>query len=112
MSMRPINNREEQLITHLLSYLPTKFRLPDQVVVLDDGNMGSIEFIDPENRTGRMYSRDLIQASYKDKDEIEVLITLTLDNYNNLYELEFWKTDFSELIDYPKPNQVQIIVNK
>ena len=59
-----------------------------------------------------MHSRDLIQASYKDKDEAEVLITLTLDNYNNLYELEFWKTDFSELIDYPKPNQVQIIVNK
>jgi hypothetical protein len=110
--MRPITNTEEQLITHLLSYLPTRFRIPDQVVVLIDGNMGSIKFVDPENRIGRKYSNDLIQASYNDKDGIYVLITLTLDNYNNLFELEFWKTDFSKLIDYPKPNQVQIIVNK
>jgi len=110
--MRPINNSEKQLLTHLLSHVPTKFKIPDEVVVLDDGNMGSIQFVDPENRSGRMYSSDLIEASYIDKDGIDVLITLILDNYNNLYELEFWKADFSELIDYPTPNQVQIIVNK
>jgi len=110
--MRPINNSEKHLLTHLLSQVPTKFKIPDEVVVLDDGNMGSIQFVDPENRSGRMYSSDLIEATYIDKDGIEVLITLILDNYNSLYELEFWKADFSELIDYPTPNQVQIIVNK
>jgi hypothetical protein len=110
--MRPINNSEKQLLTHLLSYLPTKHKIPDEVMVLSDGNMGSIQFVDLENRSGRMYSRDLIEASYIDKDGIEVLITLILDNYNNLYELEFWKADYSELLYYPTPNQVQIIVNK
>ena len=65
-------------------------------------------FVVTQNSSARKYNRDLIQVSYVDKDDVLVLITLTIDNFSNLFELEFWQTDFSSLINYPKPDQVKI----
>lgn len=108
MIKRRISNQEIILIDHLLKLVSEEYNIPKEVEELKDGNMGSIRFVDIQQSFPRKYLRDLIQVSYSDFDEIVVLVTLTLDNFNNLFELEFWKTDFSALIEYPRPEQVQI----
>lgn len=52
------------------------------------------------------YDGDLIQAEYIDSDSTPVVITLTKDSNGQLLDLDFWKTDFSRLIDYPTPDQL------
>ena len=72
---------------------------------MNDGNMGSITF--DLNGTERREA-DLVEAHYNDSDNQIVIITLTLDEKNELFELDFWKTDFSELKSYPKPHELII----
>jgi hypothetical protein len=79
--------------------------VPTAVTDLEDGGMGSILLnLNPEAR----YGADLIQVMYKDSDKVEVLITLTTDKNNQLFELEFWKVNFDKLIEYPTSEKLQI----
>ena len=40
-------------------------------------------------------------CEFKDKDGITVVASLYVDDNNDLYELDIWKTDFSPLIEIP-----------
>ena len=104
-NIRPIRQQETELIRFLLIKLnldPRDYPVSEQVDEYEGGKMGSISL----GGNVDAYDGDLIQAEYLDSDGTPVVITLTKDNQNHLLDLDFWKVDFSKLIDYPKPDQL------
>lgn len=102
---RPIRQNEIELIQYLLQKLelnPANYPLPETVDEYEDGKMGSIGL-----GTGpHEYAGDIIQVEYMDTDDTPVVITLTKDTDDKLLDLDFWKTDFSELIEYPTIDKI------
>ena len=72
---------------------------------INDGGMGSITFLNPSQTRKRSLGKALAEAQYTDEDGIPVSIVVNADKNNELYELDFWKVDFSPLRRYPKPEQ-------
>jgi hypothetical protein len=107
MTSRPIRSEEAELICYLLDRVPegkTKFQVPVDVADLDDGGMGSLRLnLNPEAR----YGADLGEVMYKDSDNVEVLITLTIDQDDRLFELDMWKVNFDKLIEFPTPEKIE-----
>jgi hypothetical protein len=105
MTERPIRNDELELTQYLL--MKSKFRcsIPGMVMDLKDGNMGSIRFAP---NVERKFGRELIAAKYTDSDNVPVIITVYLDSHDQLFELDFWKADFSSLKKFPKASQLFI----
>jgi len=68
--------------------------------------MGSIRFV--SSNPNRAYYSDLVQVEYLDVDNVQVIITLTIDNHQELFELEFWKVNFERLVRYPNPEEVLV----
>jgi hypothetical protein len=104
-NIRPIRQNEKDLIYFLLERLkldPADYPFSENVDEYEDGKMGSISL--GGNVDG--YDGDLIQAEYVDIDATPVVITMTKDNKNQLLDLDFWKTDFSKLLEYPTPDQL------
>ena len=106
---RKIRPHEIELIHFLLNELnlvPQDYPLPDLVHEYEGGIMGSISLQLTQNP---QYGGDLIQVRYVDTDSVPVIITLTHDVNGKLLDLDFWKEDFSKLLQYPLPNQVERI---
>jgi hypothetical protein len=106
---RHLREEERRIVEFFINKLDTSswgdLRIPSHVRTMSDGEMGSISFdLKEEKKIGS----DLVQGEYYDKDGVLVLITLTVDKNNDLYELEFWKTDFSKLIEYPQPDKIKL----
>ena len=102
---RPIREHEVTLINFLLTNLgldPQSYPLASLVDEYEGGKMGSISLGGDVDA----YAGDLIQVEYVDSDETPVVITLTHDDQNQLLDLDFWKVDFSKLIDYPTPEKI------
>ena len=76
-------------------------------VDLTDGGMGSIRLTDKSDRPRKM-SRELVTANYTDEDEIPVVISINLDQDGRLFEMDFWKVDYSPLQRYPSPERLQV----
>lgn len=72
-----------------------------------DGNMGSIQFLS-HSEDSRTFGRILAEAEYTDKDGVPIGIMVICDQKGDLYEMDFWKVDFSPLQQYPKPSQLRI----
>ena len=72
---------------------------------MDDGGMGSIMFC---GNADRRFGQKIVEAKYVDADGILVFIAVNLDNHGKLYELDFWKADFSSIISYPSPESVEV----
>ncbi|WP_025763324.1 DUF6984 family protein [Dyadobacter tibetensis] len=104
-SLRAIKPEEVNLINFLLEKLklnPSDHPLPELADEYEGGKMGSIGLqLQPQE-----YAGDLIRVEYIDQDQTPVVITLTQDVNGNLLDLDFWKTDFSKLLQYPKPEQI------
>jgi hypothetical protein len=106
---RKLNEKEMVLIKHLLHIAKddrVSIKLPELIEVMQDGEMGSIQF---GSRNGRSFGKDIVQVKYVDQDSIPVFITLIEDNHGALFELEFWKVNFSKLIEFPSPTQVEVL---
>lgn len=102
---RLIRQNEKALIHHLLLQLglnPDDYPYDEYVDEYEGGKMGSISLGGDVNG----YTGDLIQVDYTDADGTPVVITLTHDHQHRLLDLDFWKVDFSKLIEYPTPNKV------
>ena len=102
---RQIRQNERDLIKFLLEKLnldPDQFPVDDYVDDYEGGKMGSISLGGDVNG----YENDLIQVEYIDSDQTPVVITLTRDDKGHLLDLDFWKVDFSKLIDYPTPDKI------
>ncbi|KQW93450.1 hypothetical protein ASC94_12495 [Massilia sp. Root418] len=70
-----------------------------------DGGMGSVRFLSQASAY-RRFGRRAAEALYVDADGVTVVISLNLDEKGDLFELDFWKSDFSPLRSYPKPAQL------
>ncbi|WP_221393835.1 DUF6984 family protein [Dyadobacter sp. NIV53] len=102
---RPIRQNERDLIEFLLKQInldPKNYPVDELVDEYEDGKMGSISLGGDVDA----YLEDLIQVEYVDSDETPVVITLTKDDRHHLLDLDFWKIDFSKLIEYPTPDKI------
>jgi hypothetical protein len=76
------------------------------VVDLRDGAMGCIRFV----RSGcRRRASGVAEAHYHDADGILVSIELNADESGELFELDFWKVDFSPLRRFPRPQDLRFV---
>lgn len=91
--------RDNSEAAHLLSLLP--FQL---VTEMADGGMGSLQFYRPEKVASRRYGDDIAQIELQDEDGIPVMVSLIVDQDNQLYELEMWKVDFSPTTNLMLPS--------
>ena len=106
--MRTIREEEKRIIEFLLKMIGTnseEYPISETVYEYEGGIMGSISM---QNTDGSSYLRDLIQVHYLDVDQIPVVITLTVDKGGKLLDLDFWKEDFSKLIQYPTPDKLKV----
>ena len=102
---RQIRQNEKDLINFLLQKLnliPDDYQVDELVDEYEGGKMGSISLGGDANA----YAGDLIQVEYIDSDQTPVVITLTKDENGRLLDLDFWKVDFSKLIEYPVPEKI------
>jgi hypothetical protein len=65
-----------------------------------DGGMGSIRFVGDQPHE-RHLGKVLREAKFLDADGTLVLISINLDQNGTLFEVDFWKVDFSPLCRYP-----------
>lgn len=73
------------------------------VCEMNDDKMGSLILmtdIRTENSL-RIFGKQISEYQYVDSDGIDVIVSLNIDNKNQLFELDIWKTDFSPLIKFP-----------
>jgi hypothetical protein len=108
MPERQLRIEEIDLIRALLSRISggeeLERTLPQCVVNdMNDGGMGSIRFI---SRQPRVMGKQLVETGYMDSDGVPVSIALNVDMDGALFELDFWKVDFSPLKVYPKPRDL------
>ncbi len=74
---------------------------------MSDGGMGSIRFLKP-NESERRFGKAVAKAEYTDEDGVLVSIALNVDRDGDLYEVDFWKVDFSPLKRYPRASDIII----
>jgi len=110
---RPLRDKELALVEKLLAgyRCGTKSRVQLHVVRVQDmrgGGMGSIRFVQepPQNR---IFGEEIAEGLFHDKDGIPVSVALNVDQFDDLFELDLWKVDFSPLIRYPDADEVEII---
>jgi hypothetical protein len=94
MLQRQIRQEEKNLILFLLTqiFADKNYQIPSHVSDLNDGGMGSVQ---------------LIQMEYIDLDGQRLIITLTENENQELFELDFWKVDFSPLKKFPSPEKLK-----
>lgn len=71
---------------------------------MNDGDMGSLLF--ESSGINRRYGGDIAQIQLQDTDEVPVMISLVIDQYNQLFELDVWKVDFSPTKDLILPSDM------
>jgi len=103
MALRPIRDEERILIEHLLHLRKDakRYQIPGEV---ENVGEGAIQ-LSPRGD----HAADLVEAEYKDTDGRQVLITLSANQFDELYDLDIWKTDFSSLQQYPLPAKVKLL---
>jgi hypothetical protein len=72
-----------------------------RVADVQDGGMGSVRFLG-----SGPFGTALVEAQYLDSDGVLVSIAVNADKQGQLFELDFWKVDFSPLKRYPNPSDV------
>lgn len=108
---REIRPDEIRLIEHILKLAGAElsaYPISKLVYEYEGGKMGSINF---EGSTPENYAGDILAVEFQDKDGIRVVVPLTIDNSDTLLDLDFWKEDFTALMDYPSPSEVSILVD-
>lgn len=112
-SARGLRDEEIALISSLLNPTPSGGNLEEtlqssRVTDMKDGGMGSIRFVRDEPR---ILGKVLQEAQYTDEDGVPVSIAINADNKGDLFEVDFWKVDFSPLKRYPKPSDLHFVRN-
>jgi len=66
---------------------------------MDDGGMGSLRIggANPD----RHFGRELVEGWYLDEDDLPISVSINLDQFGDLYEVDSWKVDFSKRISLP-----------
>jgi hypothetical protein len=101
---RPLTQQERALIIALVPDQELTARIAatlDNALVVDmnDGGMGSIRFVKEGNRRRAC---SIATAEYIDEDGVPVTVEVNASADNELFEVDFWKVDFSPLRRYPR----------
>lgn len=92
----------ELLIVGATMTFPENWKERLMVLPMDDGGMGSLYlFVDEENNQNRKFGARVSEHPFVDKDGVDVIASLNVDEEGQLFELDIWKADFSELNDLP-----------
>jgi hypothetical protein len=75
---------------------------------MPDGGMGSVRFVQ-EPPEQRIFGEQIAEGLFHDADGVPVSVALNIDQFDDLFELDLWKVDFSPLIRYPDADEVEII---
>jgi len=110
--MRVVTTLEQELLAKLLADSPRRIELlrdlPSATVEdMTDGGMGSIRFL-ARDGGHRIFGCEAARGDYTDADGVPVRIAVNLDQRGDLYELDFWKVDWSPLVRYPSPSDITI----
>lgn len=109
---RKISSDELKTLEHLIEI--SRVKISDDwaegltVREMNDGGMGSIILIPKGAKSNRKFGKQISEFQYKDVDGIDVLVSLNLDSEGMLYELDFWKMDYSELQKYPDLDNIEL----
>lgn len=111
---RPLRKEEKELIIGMIRGIPMENRIISDVegaTVRDmhDGGMGSLRFIKPDSRD-RKFGCQIYEGAFSDSDGVPVSITINVDQYGELFELDIFKADNSPLIRYPAVGEIKTIV--
>ncbi|MFC5272090.1 DUF6984 family protein [Adhaeribacter terreus] len=106
MEKRLLTEAEINLIERLLKDKPEAEKLIPQlrtvmIEELPDGGMGSLRFAGsdaPERKLGK----EIAAQVGHDVDKVPITVSLRLDNFGDLYELDFWKVNFSPIQQLPE----------
>lgn len=98
--MRYLSSNEIEFIEEMLKGIPEGERIISSlsnciVTEMNDGGMGGLKF--ESLKKERSLGRDISKAEFSDEDGVTVIVTLSSDNYGDIYELDLWKVDFSPL---------------
>ena len=71
-----------------------------KVVEMNDG-MGSLLLI-PQGRANmkRLFKSQISEIIFKDIDNIDVIVSLNIDQDDYLYELDIWKVNYDKIISF------------
>lgn len=104
MNKRSLRLPELGLLIYLLRGKPGAERLLGvlhtvEVTELNPGETGSLRFLSPQpnRRLGELIS----STQFLDEDGVAVLVSLYLDQTNELYELDLWKVNDAPLRRVP-----------
>jgi hypothetical protein len=75
-----------------------------QVQEMADGGMGSLRFVC--ERSDRRFGSSIAEAEFVDDDGVLVRIVVNVDERGELFELDIWKSDFSSLKRFPRPDDL------
>ena len=99
---RALTSDEAALIRFIASLsssdVPLAALADTPVRVMDDGQMGSLEFVGAE---GRRAGRNAGCAEFSDADGVTVNAALLLDQEGRPFQLDIWKVDFTPLVRIP-----------
>ncbi len=69
---------------------------------MKDGGMGSLKFI---GSAERKFGQQLAESEFQDVDGVALSISINVDQWGALFEMDVWKVDFTPLIRLPSPPQ-------
>jgi hypothetical protein len=94
----------ERLVNMALNTVSPRWKEDVFVVPMDDGGMGSLSLFPHGEATSknRVFGAQVSELQFVDQDGIDVLASLHVDSQGEMFELDVWKTDFSQLISFPE----------
>jgi hypothetical protein len=109
---RPLRSVERELVQRMLAGndagLGSDRKLSSSLVEdMQDGGMGSIRFL-MASASSRRLGKPVASAEYTDGDGVLVNIVINVDQESELYEVDFWKVDFSPLRRYPRASEIRL----
>ena len=114
LRLRDLRDDELAAIRKMISYSDLREVFEEQlarmkVQTMPDGGMGSIQFYNGRPRSLLEYGGGVVEAAFRDADDIPVSVTRNVDKNGELFELDVFKADGSAVIRYPDPKDLAII---
>ncbi|MEQ8358202.1 MAG: hypothetical protein RH860_01860 [Cytophagales bacterium] len=88
---------------HLISISEKSFNTNNLLVSeMHDGSMGSLFIHSKNQKSERKFKDRIAEAKFLDKDSVPILVSLNVDQFDELFELDIWKVDYSRVIKFPE----------
>ncbi len=104
---RKATQNEEKLLEFLINKssinVPNNWKEKLIVKPMDDGSMGSLYLsLSVDIDIKRLFGKQVSECHFIDRDGVDVIASLNVDENENLFELDIWKIDYSPLIEIPE----------